>query len=202
MTSLRILLVAIIGLFSFTACSQTDETTNTETAKAETPTEPVVKQERERPRELHPYGGWYCPDNLGGFPPANVQMLDEIPVVEGRLPTRDETRNGSSLMYFDTKEVPNARSLDMDLPRLARYYTNYSEKEELVIIIQAVTAGTDTVVGRLAVVVMILDFKNYIQMVGVMKIFNNVIYLYQIKPVQMVNHVLLIAVLIFHVVNI
>jgi len=63
------------------------------------------------------------------------------------LPTKEETRNGTSLMYFDTTKTPSARPLDMTVPRLARYYSEYTKKNELVIVIQAVEVEKDTVVG-------------------------------------------------------
>ncbi len=98
-------------------------------------------------KDAHAYGGWFCPDNLGGFPPLDVQQMDMLTVVEGRLPSREETRNGSSLMYFDPEETPDALPLDIALPRIATYYNNFSNRNELVIVIQAVVIGADTVVG-------------------------------------------------------
>lgn len=95
---------------------------------------------------MHSYGGWYCPDNFG-FTPVDIQDLDQIPVVADRLPTVEETRNGTSLMYFDKTKIPDARPLKMDLPRLARVHNPHSKMDELAIIIQAVVAGNDTVVG-------------------------------------------------------
>jgi hypothetical protein len=82
-----------------------------------------------------------------GFPAVNLLDLDKIPVVLDRLPTKEETRNGKSLMYFDTSLIPTAKPLNLELPRLARYYSEYTKKNELVVVIQAVIAETDTVVG-------------------------------------------------------
>ena len=96
---------------------------------------------------IHEYGGWSCPDNLRGFPPVNLKDWEQIPVINDRLPTKEETQTGISLMYFDTTEIPDARPLDMKMPRLARYYSDYTKKNELVIAIQAVIASSDTVVG-------------------------------------------------------
>lgn len=95
---------------------------------------------------IHAYGGWYCPDNFG-FPPVDIQDLDKIPVVADRLPTIEETRNGTSLMYFDKNKIPDARPLKMDLPRLAKVHNLHREMDELVIVIQVVVAGNDTIVG-------------------------------------------------------
>ena len=141
MNTRKLICLVATAVFSLSACSQTDDSQS----KKAVPDEPAVKQEKQR--QLHAYGGWYCPDNLGGFPPMNVQMLDKLEVVEGRLPTREETRNGRSLMYIDTSKSPDAMAPAIDLPRLACYFNDYSDKKELVIIIQAVTAGPDTVVG-------------------------------------------------------
>ncbi|MCH2215096.1 MAG: hypothetical protein MK086_08005 [Flavobacteriales bacterium] len=98
-------------------------------------------------KTAHNFGGWYCPDNLGGFPPVDISNLKSVQVVQDRLPTLEEARNGTSLMYIDTVEYPNARPLDIPLPQLAKYYSVHSNKKEIVIVIQAVVIGTDTVVG-------------------------------------------------------
>lgn len=95
----------------------------------------------------HPYGAWSCPDNVRGFPPVDITELDKVPVVNGRLPTKEETINGISLMYFDTLQIPSARPFDITLPKLARYYSDYTKKNELVVVIQAVVADNDSVVG-------------------------------------------------------
>ncbi|MFT6166906.1 MAG: hypothetical protein ACJASF_001600 [Vicingaceae bacterium] len=97
--------------------------------------------------EPHNYGGWYCPDNFKGFPPMDIQELDLIPVVINRLPTKEETQNGSSLMFFDTAKILNAKPLEIKLPRVAKMYSNHSKMDELVIVIQAVTIGNDSVIG-------------------------------------------------------
>ncbi len=96
---------------------------------------------------LHEYGGWYCPDNLSNFPPVNVADYAKVEVIANRLPKKEETRNGKSLMYLDPEKYPNAKAVDLSLPRLAKYYSQNTGQEELVIIIQAVSAGKDTVVG-------------------------------------------------------
>jgi len=100
-----------------------------------------------RYHEPHPYGGWFCPDNLNGFPPVDLQDLDKIPVVEGRLPTKEETQSSASLMFIDPAEYPNAKALDIDLPQIATIYSEHSDMEELIIVIQAVVIDEDTIVG-------------------------------------------------------
>lgn len=98
-------------------------------------------------RQQHEYGGWYCPDNLKGFPPIDIQDLDQIQVVTDRLPTKEETQDGRALMYIDPILHPSARPLDLGLPRLARTYSRTSDDQELIIIIQAAIIGVDTIVG-------------------------------------------------------
>ncbi len=137
-----ILPLLLINLFFLSSCDQNNETTKqTETKIIE---EPPKISEHKTP---HSYGGWYCPDNILGFPAVDVQDLDKIPVVKDRLPTKEETRNGSSLMFFDTTEIQDAKPLKMELPKLARYNNSHTQKNELVIIIQAVAIGQDSVVG-------------------------------------------------------
>lgn len=97
--------------------------------------------------EPHPYGGWYCPDNIFGFPPVNSSDVDKIDIVANRLPTLEETRSGLSLIHIDATKYKDAKPYDMSLPRMARYYTHSTQKDELVIIIQSVIVDQDTIVG-------------------------------------------------------
>jgi hypothetical protein len=132
----------MINLIFFTSCRQNEVPIKKEATTAE------QEQSRESKfKTIHPYGGWSCPDNLRVFPAVDIQKLDEVPVVMGRLPTKEETQNGTSLMFFDTTLIPAARPLDMTLPKLARYYSTYTKKNELIIVIQAVVVEQDTVVG-------------------------------------------------------
>lgn len=139
MTS-RLSIIAISSLFLFASCNQ--ETSKEET---ETPTEnlgPVV----DKKAEPHKYGGWYCPDNFG-FTPVDVQKLDEVPAIAGRLPTEQELHDNMSLINVDTEKYPDARALDMDLPRVARIYSERKGIDQLIIVIQAIIVQEDTVVG-------------------------------------------------------
>ena len=95
----------------------------------------------------HNYGGWYCPDNLNGFPAVDLKDWENVPIVNGRLPTEEESRNGSSLIYVDTKEHPSAKAMSMELPKLATFYNQYSRKNEVIIVIQAIEIGNDSIVG-------------------------------------------------------
>lgn len=137
-----ILSILLINLVYLTSCKQQVDSNN-EMASSIMVEQPIKSKYQTK----HPYGAWSCPDNFGGFPPVDVTELDKIPVVSGRLPTKEETQNGTSVMYFDTLQIPSARPLDITLPKLARYYSDYTKKNELVVIIQSVIADNDTVVG-------------------------------------------------------
>lgn len=95
----------------------------------------------------HEYGGWYCPDNLGGFPAVDILDWNDVPVVNGRMATQEETQNGTSLIFVDAEKHPDARPLDMEMPRLARFFNVQSDKNELVIVIQALAISSDSIVG-------------------------------------------------------
>ena len=143
MLSKKLILSALIVNFVLlTSCGQINDSDN----KVET-TIKAEQIQKTKHKIDHQYGGWYCPDNLKGFPAVDIQELDKVPVVNGRLPTEEETRNGTSLMYFDTAKIPNARPLEMIMPKLARYYSTYTKKNELIVVIQAVVADKDTIVG-------------------------------------------------------
>lgn len=125
-----------------TSCGQKDVFTTEEEPATQTEQANVSKKDTQ-----HPYGGWYCPDNIRGFPAVDIHNLDKVPVVQDRLPTKEETREGISLMFFDTTHTPDARPLDIKLPKLARYYSEVTKKNELVVLIQAVIVRNDTVAG-------------------------------------------------------
>ncbi len=93
------------------------------------------------------YSGWYCPDNVRGFPPVDIKSWAKVPVVNGRLPTYEETQNGKSLIYYDSTKNPDAKAYSMHLPRLASFFCSYTNKTETVIVIQLVQTATDTVAG-------------------------------------------------------
>lgn len=130
----------VVGLFSFVSCSQ-DSTAD----KKETTEEPTAVSTVEV--EPHSYGGWYCPDNLNGFPAVDIQDWESIPVVNGRMPTKEETGNGTSLIQVNMEKYPNAKPLDMKMPKLAHFFNQYSNKEEIIIVIQAVNISNDSIVG-------------------------------------------------------
>lgn len=95
----------------------------------------------------HQFGGWYCPDNLHGFPAIDIANWKNVPVVNGRMPTQEEARNGTSLIYVDPAEYPNAKPLNMKMPRLATFYNESARREDIVIVIQAFNVSEDSIVG-------------------------------------------------------
>ena len=128
--------VLIIGCAFITACGQNQE------AEKQVETEATATDKN----EPHRYGGWYCPDNFG-FVPVDIKNLDEVPAIAHRLPTKEELHTNMSLIDVDTAKYPDARALDMDLPRVASVYSEHKGMSELVIIIQAIVVQEDTVVG-------------------------------------------------------
>jgi len=92
---------------------------------------------------------WDCPDNKD-FPPVDIKSWKEVQVVNGRLPTFEETQNGTSLLYIDKSANPHlqeAKPYNIVLPKLA-YHTNpRTKKEEIVVVIQIVEFSNYTWVG-------------------------------------------------------
>ncbi|MCB0553285.1 MAG: hypothetical protein KDD02_07010 [Phaeodactylibacter sp.] len=128
-------------LLIFVSCSSQQTTKE----HSQTPVEELVTIVSNK-AEPHQYGGWYCPDNFG-FAPVDIQKLDEVPAIAGRLPTQQELRENKSLIAVDTAKYPDARALEMDLPRVARIYSGHSGMNELIIVIQAIIVSQDTIVG-------------------------------------------------------
>ena len=133
----------LIALFliSFVSCAQNNKTDDNKDVE-------VSNQENETIKtEPHKYGGWYCPDNLNGFPPVDIANWNNVPIVNGRLATKEETQNGSSLIFIDAEKYPNAKPLDITMPKLASFYNEYSKREDLIIVIQAINVDNDSIVG-------------------------------------------------------
>ena len=131
----------ILCFTTLMSCSQND--TTTENNKIDSPIAKVNTKEK----EPHRYGGWYCPDNLNGFPAVDINNWKSVPVVNGRMATKEETQNGTSLIFVDNEKYPNAKPLDIEMPKLARFHNKYSNKEEIIIVIQAVNISNDSIVG-------------------------------------------------------
>lgn len=134
-------LLNVLILSSITACTQeTPSIKNVEETKSisSSETSDVIP---------HNYGGWYCPDNLTGFPAVNIADWKEVAVVNGRMPTKEETQNGTSLIHVDVNKYPNAKPLDMRLPKLAKVYNQSTDRVDLIIVIQAIHINNDSIVG-------------------------------------------------------
>jgi hypothetical protein len=131
----------LMCLSSFIACSQNTTSPESSSTEKSAVKETIIKQ------EPHSYGGWYCPDNLKNFPAIDITNWESVPVVNGRLPNKEEAQNGTSLIFVDKEKYPNAKPLDMTMPRLARFYNHSSQKNELIIVIQAIKIQEDSIVG-------------------------------------------------------
>jgi len=131
----------ISSLITLTNCSQENkaiESTENETTTSATE---INKS------EPHQYGGWYCPDNLNGFPAVDIANWKSVPVINGRLATPKETQTEASLINVDLEKYPNARPLDMTMPKLASIYNYNTNREDIIIIIQALNIDNDSIVG-------------------------------------------------------
>ena len=126
---------------SLTACAQDKNTPVNEDDNLRNETQEIVNS------EPHGYGGWYCPDNLNGFPAVDIAEWKNVPVVNGRMATKEETQNGTSLIFVDAEKYPNAKPLDITMPKLARFYNHDTDRDELIIVIQAINISNDSVVG-------------------------------------------------------
>ena len=132
----------VFCLTSLISCSQDFEKIEhkTDIVKTSAPVQSVNK-------EPHRYGGWYCPDNLNGFPAVAIEDWKNVPVVNGRMPTVDEVQSEASLILVDMEKYPDAKPLEMTMPKLA-YFNNYStQRKELIILIQALNIDNDSIVG-------------------------------------------------------
>jgi hypothetical protein len=123
------------------SCLQNNKTVKNDIAK-----KPIEKVNSTK-QEPHRYGGYYCPDNLGGFPAVDIINWKSVPVVNGRMPTKEETQNGTSLIFVDEEKYPDAKPLDIKMPKLARYYNSSAGKKEIIIVIQALNISNDSIVG-------------------------------------------------------
>ena len=133
--------LTILCIASFVSCSQNNKTGDKIDAEVSNQKNETIKS------EPHKYGGWYCPDNLNGFPPVDIANWKNVPIVNGRLATKEETQNGTSLIFIDAEKYPIAKALDIAMPKLASFYNKYSKREDLIIILQAINVDNDSIVG-------------------------------------------------------
>lgn len=131
----------LLGLFPLSSCLFTSKDT------VEQSTGELDIHLNYENKEAHRYGGWYCPDNLNTYPAVNLADWNKVPVVEGRLPTEEEARGEASLILVDTEKYPNAKALNTPLPQLAKYHNPYTNREDVIIIIQAIKIQEDSIVG-------------------------------------------------------
>ena len=141
MNNYTIKTLLLFCLAIFMSCLKNNKTVENDNVKKTIEKVITVKQ------EPHNYGGWYCPDNLNGFPAIDIHNWENVAVVNGRLPTKEETQNGTSLIFVDQKKFPDAKPLVLKMPKLGRFYNENSKKEELIIVIQAIKISNDSVVG-------------------------------------------------------
>ncbi|RKE94973.1 hypothetical protein [Ichthyenterobacterium magnum] len=139
-------ILIVLCLTSFISCSQDNNTAKSKDIKVSNQKKEVQKNKTIK-SESHRYGGWYCPDNLNGFPAVDISNWKDVPVVNGRMPTKEETQNGTSLIFVDKKKYPNAKILDITMPKLASFYNKYSKRNDLIIVIQAINVDNDSIVG-------------------------------------------------------
>ena len=93
---------------------------------------------------------WYCPDAKKIFPPIDLKSWTKTPVINGRLPTFEETENGKSLLYIDKKVNPalkDAKAYNIILPKLAYLMNFETKKNEIVVVIQMIRFSRYTWVG-------------------------------------------------------
>ncbi|MFT6850966.1 MAG: hypothetical protein ACJATA_001784 [Sphingobacteriales bacterium] len=135
------IILSILCLTLLISCAQ--KTSKVENNQVEKSSEIVFANVN----QPHEYGGWYCPDNLTGFPAVDIKNWKNVPVVNGRLATKEETQNGTSLIFVDLETYPDAKPMDIEMPKLARFYNKSSKKEEIIIVIQSLKISTDSLVG-------------------------------------------------------
>ena len=137
----KLLIPTFISMLLLIAACHNQEASSELSASTEK-LDPVITKKA----DPHRYGGWYCPDNFG-FVPIDIQELDQVPAITDRLPTQEELHDHKSLIAVDTEKYPDARAMDMELPRVGRIYSQQKGMSELVVVIQAIIVSEDTVVG-------------------------------------------------------
>lgn len=87
-----------------------------------------------------------CPDDKN-FPPVEIKLWKETPVVNHRLPTYEETTNGTAIFHYGEKENSVVKPFYLTLPKLAYFPNPLTKLNEIVIVIQIVQTANDTIVG-------------------------------------------------------
>lgn len=133
--------LVIVGAYLLFACSRGNS------SETNINSDTLVQTEDNVPSQPHNFVGWYCPDNLNGLPAVDIADWKNVPVVNGRMPTLEETQSGASLIYVDPKEFPDAKVLGITMPKLATFNNRNSGKEDLIIVFQAFRIDADSIVG-------------------------------------------------------
>ena len=136
------ILVSTLLVFVF-GCSNAENQLSTENKISKKSS----KKDNDDKEPSHKYGGWYCPDNLYGFPAVNLKDWSKVPVIEGRLPTEEEVQTEQSLIYIDKIKYPDAKAHKMELPKLAKFLNYSTNNNEVIIVIQAIEIEGDTILG-------------------------------------------------------
>lgn len=156
MKNKNINLVIVLALTSLISCVQRsnasevivgEETKETSALCSSDGSESCCSSDEVLEVEPHKYGGWYCPDNLNGFPAVDIADWSKVPVVNGRLATKEETQTEAALILVDTEKYPNAKPLDIKMPKLATIYNRSAGREDIIIVIQALNIDNDSIVG-------------------------------------------------------
>ncbi len=133
--------LAVLSIIIFIGCSL-----NSKEAEDKA-THILMPKDEAQETEPHRYGGWYCPDNLHGFPAVDIMNWQNVPVVNGRMSTEKDRDNGATLIIVDREKYPNAKPLDITMPRLAKIYNHAIKREDIIIVIQAINVSGDSIVG-------------------------------------------------------
>ncbi len=132
-------LLFLLAIVFYSSCAQQENSFQEKIEK-------IVPQVNKK-AEPHRYGGWYCPDNLNRFPAVDIKKWRTVPVVNGRFATKEEFEKGASLIDVDLEKYPKAKVLPIQLPQLAKVYNRYSKRNDLIIVIQAFSIQSDSIVG-------------------------------------------------------
>lgn len=161
MRSPILFLLPVICLFSFQSCDKATARDKTKEAATVTPKTTINTKEAKTEYDLNHvvysdtkgignagdiFTSFDCPDALV-FSPIDIKNWDKTPIVNGRLPTYEETHNGMSIHHYGGEANKSVKVYPMSLPRLASIYSDRTKQYETVIVIQIVQTAKDTVVG-------------------------------------------------------
>ncbi len=161
MKSIQLLFIPALCLFFFQSCDKAVANENTKDGTKTATKTNLNKEEAKQTYDLNHvvysdtkgmgaggdiFTSFDCPDALD-FTPIDIKHWDKTPVVNGRLPTYEETHNGMSIHHYGGEANKAVKVYNMTLPRLASVYSNRTKQYETVVVIQIVQTAKDTVVG-------------------------------------------------------